>query len=65
MRLAKRFSRRRLVWQFVLHFALQEVDFVVGRVEQPAIAIVQFGLGIGMRGGAVFHIRATSSGVSP
>jgi len=63
----------------MLNFALEQLDFVFGELEEPIDAVVDHSVAaafrfrcyrapdeeMGMRGGAVAHIRATSSGVRP
>lgn len=51
----------------MFNFALQQFDFFGGQIEQAINAVVQFvfGAAIGILGGAVFHMRAISLGVSP
>jgi len=49
----------------MLDLFVKELDFLGGESEEAVDAVVQTGLGIGMRGGAVSHMRAISSGVSP
>ena len=43
--------------------ALEQLDLIGRQGEEVIHAVAQFGAGMGIRGGAVRHIRATSSGV--